>query len=617
MKQKLRLVALFGAIALPLAASAETPMEILIVTPTRMPNALDKTIADTTVLDEQTISKSGAADVPTLLRSLAGVEIVQTGGTGSQSSIFMRGTNFDQVLVLIDGVRVNSATTGSTAIEHIMLDNIERIEVVRGNVSSLYGSEAIGGVIQIFTKQGHGSPAFNVSVGVGSHGTQRIAAGYSGKVNDTSFNVNAGRVNTDGVSAINPQLLPGSNPNSNGYDNTTLNAQIKHRFNADHILSASLFTTNGNSSYDNPFNVNTTDINNSIENINKLSLVSDDQLSEMWHSQVRLAQGVDDYHSYLNGVASSHFQTHSNQVAWQNNLKIADGQQLSASAEYLGQVVTSDTLFTQTSRNLVSILGGYTGEYGAQQVQFNARQDNYSDFGTADTGLLGYGLSFAGNWRATASVNNAFKAPTFNDMYYPFQNFGGGSTYVGNPNLKPERSHNKEAGLHYAANGQRVDAVYFDNRISGLIACNAACTTVVNINHAEITGQELSFSGDFGNSHLKANATVQNPRDATTGQVLLRRAKEFGDIAVTHDYDAMNLGAEVRYSGIRHDINQATSAAVTLPGYQLLNLTARYQLDKNLNLTGRVDNLFNRDYSEVYGYNTLGRTLFIGLNYQQ
>src|ERR1022692_1410557 len=183
MKQKIIMIALFGAISISFSAYADTPMELEIVTPTRMPQPQDKTIADTTVLTAQDIQKSGASDVPTLLRSLAGVEVVQQGGLGNVSSTFMRGTNSNQVLVLIDGVRINSATTGTTALEHIMLDSIERIEVVRGNVSSLYGSEAIGGVIQLFTKRGRGAPAFNASAGIGSHGTQRLAAGFSGEVN--------------------------------------------------------------------------------------------------------------------------------------------------------------------------------------------------------------------------------------------------------------------------------------------------------------------------------------------------------------------------------------------------------------------------------------------------
>lgn len=618
MNQKIITLALFGAITLPIAAYAETTsLDEIVVTATRMPQALDKSIADTTVLNEQDIRNSGAPDVATLLRSVPGIEIAQNGGMGSTSSIFMRGTSPSQVLVLLDGVRIDSATMGTTAIEHIMLDNIERIEVVRGNVSSLYGSEAIGGVIQLFTKQGRGAPAFNASAGVGNQGTQHIAAGFSGSVNDTSFSVNAGRVKTDGLSAMNPLLLAGANPNKNGYDNSTLAAQIKQTLNADHALTASVFSTRGNSSYD--ISGLPTAINNIVENIDKLSLASDDQINDLWHSQVRLSQGTDDSQTF--GVYPGRFQTRGNQLAWQNNFKVADNQHLSLSAENLNQAVTSNTLFSQIRRNVNSMLGGYVGEYGIQQVQLNLRQDRYSDFGAANTGLLGYGLSFADGWRATASISNAFKAPTFDDMYWPFKDYGFGYTYAGNPNLKPERSVNKEAGLHYAANGQRVDAVYFDNRIGDLIVGNGLpALTYINISQAKITGQELSYAGVFGDTHLKASATFQDPRDGMTGQVLARRAKEFGNVGVNQDFEALNLGAEVRYSGVRQDayynINTFKNTAVTLPSYQLLSLTARYQIDKSLSLSGRVGNLFNRSYSEVYGYNTPGRTVFVGLNYQ-
>ena len=606
MQQKTITLALFGALALPVTTYAETAdLGEIVVTATRMPQSLNNSIADTTVLNEQQIRKSGASDVATLLRSVAGVEVAQSGGLGSTTSIFMRGTNSNQVLVLLDGVRVSSATLGSTAIEHLMLDSIERIEIVRGNVSSLYGSEAIGGVIQLFTKHGHGAPAFNISAGVGNQGTQRMSAGFSGSVNDTSFSLNAGRSKTNGVSAINPQLAPAANPNKNGYDNNTFDAQVTHAINADHKLTASLFSTRGNISYDSAFGL-PTDLNNGVANIDKFSLASDNQFGDIWHSQIRLAQGVDDSLSYTNGVQVARYQTRSNQLAWQNNFRIAENQHLNFAVEKLAQAVTSNTLFSKTKRDVNSLLAGYVGEYSGQQVQLNLRQDRYSDFGTANTGLLGYGVSFADSWRATASISNAYKAPTFDDMYWPLA-FG----YQGNPNLRPERSHNREVGLHYAADGQRVDAVYFDNRISDLIALNAAFTTVTNINQARIDGQELSYAGDFGNKHINASLTFQNPRNALTGQLLSRRAKEFGSIAASHDFGTWNVGAEVRFSGPRQD------GANTLKGYQLFNLTAQYQLDPNLKLSARVGNLFNRNYSEVYSYNTLGRTLFVGLSYQQ
>ncbi len=612
MKQKIYAVALFGAISFSIAAQAETQMELVIVTPTRMPQSLDKTIADTTVLDEQDIRKSGAADVATLLRSLAGVEVVQSGGLGKVSSTFMRGTNSSHVLVLLDGVRINSATSGTTALEHIMLDNIERIEVVRGNVSSLYGSEAIGGVIQLFTKRGRGTPAFNASAGLGSHGTKRLSAGFSGSADATSFSVNVGKVRTDGVSAINTQIAPTANPDKDGYDNTTFNAQVQHAINADHQLSASLFSTRGDSQYDNAFNPATTDRNNTLAAIEKLSLTSDNQLSAMWHSKLNLARGTDDSKDFLNGMENGRFKTANGQVVWQNELQLADTQRVNLAAEHLVQSVSSDTLFTQTARSVNSVLGGYVGEYGAQQVQFNLRQDRYSDFGTANTGLLGYGLSFADNWRATVSISNAFKAPTFNDMYYPLS-FG----FSGNQNLRPERAQNKELGLHYVNGSQRVAALYFDNRIRDLIAIDNTFTTMININQARIDGLELSYAGEFGATHLKANATLQNPRDTATGLVLLRRAKRFSSLAVTQHVGAWEVGGEWQYSGARQDGDINTLLPVTLPGYQVFSLNARYQIEKNLSVLARIDNLLNRDYMLVHGYSTLGRTLFVGLNYQQ
>ncbi len=613
MKQKLLFAGvLFGALSLPCAAYADTPMELLIVTPTRMSQSLDQTIADTTVINEREIRNSGASDVPTLLRSVAGVDVIQSGGLGKVSSVFMRGTNSNQVLVLLDGVRINSATAGTTALEHIMLDSIERIEVVRGNVSSLYGSEAIGGVIQLFTKRGHGAPEFNASIGLGSHGTQHLAAGFSGAVEATSFSINVGNVKTDGISAINTQIAPTANPDKDGYDNTTLDALVKHAINADHQLSASVFSTRGDSQYDNPFDAATTDRNNTKAAIDKWSLSSDDQLSAMWHSKLKWAHGTDDSKDYLNGVQTSRFRTVNKQLAWQNELKIADTRHVNLALENLVQSVSSDTLFTRNSRNVNSLLGGYVAEYGPQQVQLNLRQDRYSDFGTTNTGLFGYGWSFAEGWRATASISNAFKAPTFNDMYYPLS-FG----YQGNPNLQPERSKNRELGLHYAANGQRLDAAYFDNRISDLIACNTACSTVININRAQIDGGELSYAGEYGDTHVTANFTRQNPRDTTTGLELLRRAKQLANLAMTQHFGAWEAGGEWQYSGQRKDSDINTYAPVTLPGYQVFNLNAHYQVEKSLSVSARIDNLFNLDYALVHGYNTLGRTVFVSLNYQQ
>jgi vitamin B12 transporter len=431
-------------------------------------------------------------------------------------------------------------------------------------------------------------------------------------VDANSFSVNVSKVKTDGISAINSNVVM-TNPDKDGYDNTTFDAQVKHVFNANHQLSASLFSTHGESQYDTAYDAlynptATTDRNSTRAALEKLSLASNDQLNELWHSKLNWARGIDDSRDYLNDVEDSRLKTVNDQLAWQNEFQLADAQHVNLAAEHLVQSVYSDTQYNQTRRDVNSLLGGYLGEYGAQQVQFNLRQDRYSDFGTANTGLLGYGWSFADKWRATASISNAFKAPTFNDLYYPGYS---------NPDLRPERSQNREIGLRYAIVGQSFKTTYFDNRIRDLIASDSTFTTVINVNQAHIYGQELSYSGELGNISLDANATWQNPRDTVTGQLLLRRAKQFANISVKQHIGAWEAGGELQYSGARQDVNISTSAPVTLPGYSVLDLNVRYQMDKTVIIKARIENLFNREYMLVDGYNTLGRTLFVGLSYQQ
>ena len=419
--------------------------------------------------------------------------------------------------------------------------------------------------------------------------------------------MNAARVATDGISAIDTGIAPTANPDNDGYDNSTLNAQVKYAFNTDHQLSAALFITRGDSQYDSVYNPATTDRNNTRAAIDKYSLTSEDQLAAQWHSKLNLARGTDESKDYLNDVQDSRFKTVNDQLFWQNELHIADTQRVSLAAEHLKQSVDSDTQYTRSQRTVNSLFGGYVGEYGAQQVQFNLRQDRYSDFGTANTGLLGYGLSFTDEWRITASISNAFKAPTFNDLYYPG---------YANPGLQPERSQNQEIGLHYASAGQRLDAVYFNDRIHDLIVAPPPLYVPQNVDSARINGLELIYAGEFGNTRLNANATWQNPRDTANGQALQKRAKKFGSFAASHSSGAWNAGAEMKYSGARPDYDYS-SMPVNLPGYLLINLSGGYRVNRNLDLSLRMDNLFDRDYSESYGYNTLGRTLFVRLNYQQ
>jgi vitamin B12 transporter len=263
------------------------------------------------------------------------------------------------------------------------------------------------------------------------------------------------------------------------------------------------------------------------------------------------------------------------------------------------------------------LFAGYTINFAAEQLQLNYRKDKYSDFGTAKTWLLGYGSNIAESWRLTANMATAFKTPTLNDLFYPYTDYGTFGTYQGNPNLKPEHSRNQELGLHYAKERERLDVVYFDNVIHDLIVKNSLFAgSMVNLNEARINGAELAFSEQFDDTSTKLSVTRQNPRDANTGQILSRRARNFASLGVVKQYGALKLGGEWQYSGARADIDINTFAPVRLAPYDVANLTLSYTLDPHMDLNARVDNVFNRDYMLAHGYNTLRRSVFVGLSYR-
>ncbi len=610
MKQQKLLAAILCAVT-PLSYATTDTLDEIVVTATRIAQPLKQSLSSTTVITQQDIQASQATDVATILRSVTGVELSQNGGIGKTTSLLLRGSESTQVLVLLDGVRINSATVGTTSTQDLMLDQIERIEVVRGNVSSLYGSEAIGGVVQIFTKRGHGAPALNVSGGMGNQGTQRVSAGFGGAVENNDFNIQISKLKTDGVSAINPALNHNANPDKDGYDNTSLSANIRHMFNADHSLSATIFNSQGHNQYDSAFGL-PTNLNTNKARVSKFSLISDNRLTESWQSKLQLAQGMDDYQDFTDGLPTpfgSMYKTINQQLSWQNTLQFDAGKQILLGAEHLNQRVSSDIqpAYIQGARKVNTLYAGYTGNYGAHQLQANLRQDRNSQYGDAATGLLGYGYTFNETWRATASYSTAFRAPSFNELYYPG---------FGNANLKPEHARSIEAGLHYTANNQHVDAVYFDNRTRDLIVTVLVdpinfVYQPLNVNTARTDGVELSYAGRFGDTGVKAALTSQNPRNLTTGKALDRRARQHGNIGVTQNFGAWQVGGEWLHSGERVD------GTHTLASYNVVNLAAGYALDKELLLSLRADNLTNQNDATSYSYNPLGRTLFIGLSYQQ
>lgn len=616
MKHKYLLGALLCA-ATYFAQAANNTLGEVVVTASRSEQTINQTLQSTSVVTQRDILESGATDVPSLLRNLVGVEIAQTGGIGSQSSLYLRGTNSTHTLVLVDGVRISSATAGATAIDQLMLDQVERIEIVRGNVSSLYGSEAIGGVVQIFTKRGRGAPSASVNAGYGTHATRRASAAFGGEVEGASFHVGASKSVTDGVSAMNTKLSLLANSDVDGYDNTSVSAHGGYAFNSNHRIQASVLNSVGKVQidqlkYDAFFSpILDTARDESDATLSKWSLVSSNRLLDNWESRVTLAQGTDDLVNRSNGLKTSAYKTVSQQLTWQNTLNIGDQGVLLLAAERLQQNVSATTAFSADKRSTNSLLAGYSAEYGVHQVQINVRQDKYSDFGITNTGLIGYGVRIGDTLRLTANVSTAFKAPTFNDMYYPLDSWG----YQGNPNLKPERARNLELGAHYRQGETYLDTVLFQNRIRDLIAYTSDPVTFAgtmnNIDEALIEGMELVYGVKHDTIEVENAITLQSPRNVKTGAILSRRAQTMNTLTVARRFDSGRAGFEWRASGERKD------GSNTLASYDVINLTLQWKLSPKLGLNARVDNLFAQDYLLVHPYNSLGRTVFVGLNYQQ
>ncbi|HEV8108215.1 MAG TPA: TonB-dependent receptor [Burkholderiales bacterium] len=597
--------------ALPLACSplvfAQPADDPVVVTASRTEQRLRDAIPHTTVLTRQDIRESLAVDLPTLLRREAGIEISQSGGLGGNASLFARGGRSAQTLVLIDGVRVEDAGFGTTAIQHLMLDDIDRIEIARGNVSSLYGSGAIGGVVQVFTRRGTGAPAPYGEATVGSRDTTKLTAGYGGEFGDTRLNVSALRLDTRGFSAIDPRFAPLANPDDDGYRNESVSASLAQRLGANHEVGVRLLRTRAKIDYDDSF-TGPTSVQTADQDLGMAQLYWDAQVLERWKSRITVGQGTDYRTDFLDGAFAFRSNTRSRQLIWNNDVSLAPAHGVALSLERLEQEMDNST-FGSKKRDANSVRLGYLGRFGAHSLQANVRNDKYSDFGNADTYFLGYGFDLTDAWRLTASTSTAFRAPTFQDLF----GFGG------NPQLRPERARTNELGVQWASGTNRVRTVAFHTDYQDAITFDNATFTVQNVRKAKVTGVETSYSGRVAGIDLRAALTLQDAVEQEPDDIeraAIRRAKAFGSIAAFRNFGRLRLGGELLASGPRPDVDIATFERTELASYTVVNLLARYELNKNLYLSARLENAFDEDYQIVHGFNTAPRGFFLSVGWQ-
>ena len=596
-------LALTAALALAFSFSAQgesLPVFVgddIVVTATRSPLAMNRALGDLTVIDARQIAESGQSTLLELLQSQPGIEITQQGGTGTVGSVRIRGGNSGHTLVLLDGLRAGSATTGATPVETIALEQIERIEILRGPASSLYGADAVSGVIQIFTKRGSGKPALSIKAGLGSAGLAEGALRYSGMTGMTRFSLGAGYARTDGgFSAARPGTF-GYVSDEDGERRHSLHLNLDHALDSRHRIGLIGAHNYSRVEYDAG-----TASDYAKNQVNGLSAWWQGRLTGQWKSRFTAGLGQNLTENF--GGSPGRFDTDQHQYQWQNDFLLPAGD-LTFSLERLEEYVDASVAFSKTRRAVNAGQLGYRVEWGAHGIQASIRHDDYNDFGEHTTGMAAYAYRPTPAWRLSASYGTSFKAPTFNDLYWPATPF-----FVGNPNLNPERGRNLEFAVRYSEGVHQASLVAYRNRLKDLIVY--VFPTMQNVNRASLDGVTLAGETRIGATRLKASLDWLNAEDEATGNTLTYRAPLHGTLDVSHQLGNWEFGAGLTASGYRY-INAANTQK--LPGYARLDARASYLIKPGLKVLARVNNLLDKDYQLVSGYNTPGLNGFFGLDY--
>ena len=579
-------LALLGATPCVLAQSASDASQEVVVTAARVPQKLPDTLPSTVVISRADIEASPALDVPDLMRGFLSFNVAQTGPVGAQTSIFVRGANSNQVLVLVDGAPLSRADFGSAPWELVPLSQVDHIEVVRGNLSSLYGSAAVGGVVQIFTKHGAGT---SLTVGGGSRGTLNGSAsvgqrfGADDRALDLSASISG--IHTDGYSARDARIDPSVNPDRDASTQSGETLAIGKTWATGHRTTISAMHSDTDNHYDG-YNGPTV-VDELKSRLDNFTLASHHALTPSLDVDLHAGEDVVKYtdptaytpgglgRTRLLGVG----------VGW----TVVDGQNLQFGyendSERFGYMNT-----TANTRHTNSVRAGWLGTFGpAFEVQANVRHDDASDYGTANTGLLSLGWRLDREWKLVAQASTAFSAPSFSNI-----------AYEAAP-LKAEHSRDFELGVHWNRGSWLARATLFSQRQHDLIAFDANFQTL-NIAHASNRGLELSLSGDTGYGKVGLDATFQDARDDDAHTALLRRARSVVAANYRVPVAGWDAGVWLQYTGPRADGDPVTFATVKARARTVLGLTASHALSPNWALGVKAANLTGRHDPEVLGY---------------
>ncbi len=617
----LRLSPLAFALALSVPALAHaddaTDLDKVVVTATRTATTADAALAAVEVIDRAHIDASSARSLPELLRGRAGITLVNQGGLGKLSTLFLRGTESDHTLFLIDGVRVGSPASGLTMLQDLPLAQIERIEIVRGPRSSLYGADAIGGVIQIFTRRGEREGISGRGrIAAGSHGLREASAGLDLRGKRGGVGVDVAHQETDGINAClgfyNPAtwagagcfIVPGTHLDRDGYRNSS--ASLRADFAPDDTwqFDARATRAEGHNDYDGDYVDNSDIVQQTVGGSVRWTAASDVQL------KLTVGRNSDDSNNYIGSVFSNRFTTSRDSASLQADLSVAQGQLLSAGFDWLRDRATIVDAWSPfaAARGNRAVFAQYQGDFGAHDLQLSLRSDRNDQFGGHVTGGLAWGMDIADGWRVTASHGTAFKAPSFNELYYPGYS---------NPLLRPEQSRSSELSLQRSGDGWQVQANAYHTRIDDLIAWDASLGKPGNVEQARIRGLELTASVALGEWDLRGQLGWLDARNASTGfnhdKRLARRPTRSARFDLDREFGDWGFGVSAIGEAARWD---DVSNSLRVGGYGTLDGRVSWRFAPAWTLQANVVNLFDKHYETSAWYVQPGREYALSLRWQ-
>ncbi|WP_263322369.1 TonB-dependent receptor [Endozoicomonas sp. Mp262] len=587
-------------------------LDKVVVTASRTAQTVDETLAPVTVITRKEIERSQAASIPELLNKTPGLQVASNGGTGSLAGIYLRGTKTAQTLVIVDGQKINSSSTGSSPLQYMSPEQIERIEIVRGPRSSLYGADAIGGVIQIFTRQGKGKPSFTAKLGGGSRNTGEYGLNLNGEYNDTRYNIGANLYETSGYDHT--LTTKNGDDDKDAYRNQSIYGSLSHRFSNNVETGVNFSHSEGKSEYDNNYdNFTYTTQPYNIFRISNLHTYIAVPINSLWDTRLDIGYGEEHTQArkkdIASGISSDDYYTTTKRysASWKNDISWHDSQLLTTGIDYSDEQYEGSTAYGENSRHNTAFFIQNLSYFDNSELKFGLRNDKNEAYGNKTTGNASFGYDLPADMRFITSYGTAFRAPTLGDLYYPG---------FSNPDLKPETSENIEFELRgKLRNGYWAMSLFQNNMKDMISSSEETGYRPMNVDKARIRGFELSTGTMIYDWDINASLSLLDPENRSTkshGKVLVSRAKQLFTLNIDRQFDRLGVGASFRAQGKSYaDATNTQKVA----GFGTVDLRASIKLTNELKANLKLVNLLDKEYQAVKGYRGEPRGIYASLTW--